>query len=244
MREAYSARASALSAETGTKVRWNDDWTWMGSEEIAKSILIDGVVEAFEGYMDREPGHRHLLSLEKLRKIPFELVTHPEAWGVAEEGGGDDVVRISPSRLQASEGDVLVPVYDLKDLPVVQRLVAGKLKDTQLGLDLEASRVLGILQSRRTLKLQLALQRLAFYSGEMKEGGMCQWVVIREEDWELRKTHEDTFLLGDVLGEPSGGVGDADVGDADVGDAEDGDEDDGTKKMKMLTRINGEKPLS
>ena len=239
MREAYSARASALSAETGTKVRSNDDWTWMGSEEIAKSILIDGVVEAFEGYMDREPGHRHLLSLEKLRKIPFGLVTHPEAWGAAEEGGGDEMVRISPSRLREGEGDVLVPIYDLKDLPVVQRLVAGKLKGTDLASHLEESPVLGILQSRRTLKLHLALQRLAFYSGEMKEGGMCQWVVIREEDWELRKTHEDAFLLGDVVGEPSDGVGDAGVGDED-----DGDEDDGTKKMKMLTRINGEKPLS
>ena len=232
MREAYSARASALSAETGTKVRSNDDWTWMGSEEIAKSILIDGVVEAFEGYMDREPGHRHLLSLAKLRKIPFELVTHPEAWGGAEEGGGDEMVRISPSRLRDSEGDVLVPVYDLKDLPVVQRLVAGKLKDTDLASDLEESPVLGILQSRRTLKLHLALQRLAFYSGEMKEGGMCQWVAVRAEDWELRKTHEDTFVLGDVLGEPSDGVGDAGVGNAEDRAEGCGDEDEGDGRKR------------
>ena len=232
MRETYSARASALSAETGNKVRAYDDWTWIGSEEITKSVLVDGVVEAFEVYLDREPGYRHLVSLDKLRKIPFDLVTYPEAWGAAEEGGDDDVVRISPSRLKQGEGGVLLPIYDLKDLSVVQRLGAGKLKNTQLASHLEESPVLGILQSRRTLKLHLALQRLAFYSGEMKEGGMCQWVVIRGEDWELRKTHEDTFLLGDVLGEPSDGVGDAGVGNAEDRAEGCGDEDEGDGRKR------------
>jgi hypothetical protein len=200
----------------------------MGSEEITKTILIDGVIEAFEEYMDKEPDHEHLLPLEKLRKIPFDLVTHPSAWSAAKDND-NDMVRIAPSRLQESDGDVLLPIYDLKGLPVVERLVGGGksgLKDTPLGANLLEEPVIGILQSRRTLKLQLALQKLAFYLGEMEQGGLCQWVVIRGEDWELRKTHEDTYLLGDVLVEPSDGVGDG-VKDG----VDDGDEDGGEKQL-------------
>ena len=225
MREAYLARAKALSAQKGTKLKLDEDWTWMGSDETTQRILVDDAVRAFEEYLDREPEHEDLLPIEELKKIPFDLISHPSAWGASNDNDSD-MVRIDPAILQENGGDVLLPVYDFSNLRLVERLVAGKLKDTGLGSHLEDSPVLGILQSRRTLKLHLALHKLVLYLGEMGQRGMCQWILISDVDWQLRKSNENTYLLGDAMGAQSLVIGEV-VGVEDPSVDEDGGDDDG-----------------
>lgn len=151
----------------------SENWTWLGSEEQTRDILIADIIEAFKGYLERLPESEHLIPLSKLEKMDYKIIPdlqaqrEPSVGSSAPDGGSEQ------SQLKGDQ-EVLIPAYDFAQLGVRETL-----KGLPLDSEFIESSIVGILQSKSTLKLHLSLQRLAMFQGTESAR---QWIVMRKAE--------------------------------------------------------------
>lgn len=187
MRDEYDKRTRALGRGTSK----GEDWTWLGSVEQTREILIDNVCVALKKYSEQVPDCKHLIPFSRLEGMEYAIVRHPR-----------DAIR-SPAGSTDQATDVqntLIPAYDISRLELTE-----KLKDLNLDSEIMESSIIGILQARQTLKLHLALQKLAMFLGAKTA---CQFMVMKKQDC-VDSGYDDHFMLPYLI---MGDLGDAGSG--------------------------------
>ena len=153
--EAYDKRARALGGKSSKR-----DWTWLGEKELLREILVGDVRGALQKYVQEVPDCAHLIPVERLEGMEYAVVTDLSA---------------PRDAMASTEAEMLIAAYDISRLGL-----SDTLKGLSLNDELSGSSTIAIYQTRHTLKLHLALQRLAMFLGAQTA---CQFTVMKRDDW-------------------------------------------------------------
>jgi hypothetical protein len=178
MDDAYDKRMRALGRKSS-----KGDWTWLGQEAVMREILVKGVRDALERYVQEVPECPHLVPVERLEGMEFAV-------GDLSAGSRSG----AESKETSVEGEVILPTYDFSNLGLGDRL-----KDLGLNDELQESSTIGIIQTRHTLKLHMALQRLAMFLGAQMT---CRLIITKQDHWAVRGLA--TTCLSNVADETGG----------------------------------------
>ena len=173
--DAYEQRARALGAQASS-AKGKEGWTWLGSLEQSEGLLVDEVVQALKEYKEKVPGCEHLLTPSKLQGVRYEIRPDPLRVKMKDGLNAGESLDSRPETAINAEYDVVVPAYDLAKLRITHDQIE------ELGIDVtnDDAALVGVLQTRRTLKLHLALQKLAMFLGEQSA---VQWLAMKRVDW-------------------------------------------------------------
>ena len=175
MREAYTKRLEAGKARGGRAGKIERQWHWdENTADIVHENLRKDVVAAFRAYVKQQLDHRHIIPMSRLRSVEHTIVSNPMAWKAKKDFKGNEELDNIPQ--EETHIDVTVPACQLSNLLTPEplnylTLVEGLMEDA----------LLVILQHPRTVRMHMAIHKLAAYVGEQSTQ---QWAVVGKQDLE------------------------------------------------------------